>query len=167
MTETAFHHVAETWPAARELTFRRRLRAPRPLVWRAWTEPERIARWWGPPGATTTVERLDLRPGGELRVTMRFDGNEVYAGAAAFREVSPPERLALEAPPETVSPCGAGLPPGAWLTLTLEEAGPDETELTLITRFDVEAALRAAVERGYEQGWAGSFDRLAASLAQS
>jgi uncharacterized protein YndB with AHSA1/START domain len=55
-------------PTAQEIRITRVFDAPRELVWKAWTEPEHLAQWWGPRGRTTPVDSitLDLRPGGEL-----------------------------------------------------------------------------------------------------
>jgi uncharacterized protein YndB with AHSA1/START domain len=50
-----------------DLTFERTFDAPRDLVWRAFTDPELIPRWWGKHGTTTTVVEMDVRPGGRWR----------------------------------------------------------------------------------------------------
>ena len=56
--------------AERSLVFDRRLRAPRELVFRAWTENRHIGEWWGPDGLTTTTREMDVRPGGVWQFTM-------------------------------------------------------------------------------------------------
>ena len=63
------------------------------------------------------------------------------------------------------SACGAGLPPGAIVTLLLQAAG-DQTQLTLHTRFPSAAARRAAEASGYKEGWPQCFDRLAEEIAR-
>jgi len=55
----------------RELVITRIFDAPRHVVFRAWTEPDRVARWWGPQGFVTTYCDMDIRPGGTFRVCMR------------------------------------------------------------------------------------------------
>ena len=50
----------------RDLIITRLFDAPRELVWKAWTQPERISPWWGPKGFTSPVFKIDLRVGGEL-----------------------------------------------------------------------------------------------------
>ena len=60
-----------TTSAERELLLTRTLDAPRALVFRAWTEPEHLARWWGPQGFTTPSCTMDVRPGGAWRICMR------------------------------------------------------------------------------------------------
>ena len=66
--------------------------APRELVWKAWTEAERFARWYGPKGFTLPVCEMDLRVGGRVLLCMRSpDGKDLwYTGA--FKEIVPPER---------------------------------------------------------------------------
>jgi uncharacterized protein YndB with AHSA1/START domain len=71
----------------------RTLNAPRDLVWKAWTEPERLAQWWGPKGCAIQVHKLDLRPGGIFHYTMSFPGGEDMWCRFAFREVIAPERI--------------------------------------------------------------------------
>ena len=49
-----------------DLVFERTFDAPRDLVWKAFTDPEIVPRWWGPHGTTTTVTEMDVRPGGDV-----------------------------------------------------------------------------------------------------
>ena len=65
--------------------------ASRELVWRAWTEPELLSRWYGP-RAETVVHRLDLEPGGLWLLEMRMGGNSSFQ-RAEYTEVTAPERL--------------------------------------------------------------------------
>lgn len=70
--------------------------APRPLVFRAWTEPEHLAQWWGPHGFTNPVCEADARPGGALLIHMAFpDGVTVSPMSGTFIEVTPFERIVL------------------------------------------------------------------------
>jgi len=57
--------------AERVLVLTRLFDAPRSLVFKAWTEPEHLARWWGPRGFTSTIIANDVRPGGAYRFHMR------------------------------------------------------------------------------------------------
>lgn len=57
-------HTSSVKASDRELTITRILPAPRPLVWKVWTDPVHLARWWGPKGFSTTTREMDLRPGG-------------------------------------------------------------------------------------------------------
>ncbi len=76
-----------------EFVTTRTLKAPRDLVWKAWTEPEHLAHWWGPKGCAINVHKLDLRPGGIFHYTMSFpEGGEMW-GRFSFQEIRVPEKL--------------------------------------------------------------------------
>ncbi len=75
------------------LVLTRSLDAPRELVFKAWTEPEHLAKWWGPAGMEIRVLRFDLRPGGIFHYSMQpKNGAEMY-GRMAYREIAAPERI--------------------------------------------------------------------------
>ena len=88
--------MADTPPVDREFTITRVYDAPRELVWKAWTDPEHVARWFGPRGITTprSTITMDVRPGGTFELTMVSDddGTE-YPSGGTFLEVVEPERL--------------------------------------------------------------------------
>jgi len=65
--------------------------APRSLVWQAWTQPDLLARWYGP-NVETIVHEFDLKPGGRWLGEMKWDGNSHYS-VAEFTEVVPEEKL--------------------------------------------------------------------------
>ncbi|MEO5325301.1 SRPBCC family protein [Mesorhizobium sp. CC13] len=68
--------------------------APRALVWRAWTRPEHVARWWGSRAmGTTRVIKLDLRPGGEWRFEHTMHDGAVFNFFGRYIEVDEPEKL--------------------------------------------------------------------------
>lgn len=76
-----------------ELVLTRIFDAPRDLVFKVWTDPKHIPHWWGPHGFTTTVQAMDVRPGGAWRFTMRGpDGND-YPFVGEYVEVVAPERI--------------------------------------------------------------------------
>jgi uncharacterized protein YndB with AHSA1/START domain len=75
------------------LTITRMFDAPRDLVWKAWTEPEFIMRWWGPEGFTAPVVNNDLRPGGTYLYCMRSPERRDYGSTGVYREIVPPERI--------------------------------------------------------------------------
>jgi len=78
---------------AHTLELTRLLAAPPALVFRAWTNPEMLVRWWGPNDFTIPSCHMDCRPGGSYRICMRGpDGTDHWAWGD-YREVSPPERL--------------------------------------------------------------------------
>lgn len=143
-----------------EVVFTRRFHAPREQVWSLWTDPEHVAKWWGPQGFTTSVQQWELRVGGRLQLYLLGKDAKIYSAAGHFREVVAPERLVIAGEDVGGHPCGAGLPPHALLTITLTAHG-NHTLLTHHTRFDTPAALVLARQAGYEQGWSSSLETLA------
>jgi uncharacterized protein YndB with AHSA1/START domain len=144
---------------AQEITMSRVFDAPRDLVWKAWTEPDQLARWWGPRGTSTPVEKIsmDVRPGGTLRVTSVSDDGSEMTVHGIYREVVEPERLVFEEPSENA------WHDGAVSVLTLTDLGDGRTEMTVHTTIRTSEEMRGAAEAGM----ASSFDRLAEHLAGS
>lgn len=90
-------HLAMVGAQAEEFTISRTFDAPRDLVFKAWTEAERLAQWWGPQGFKMLVARLDLRPGGTFHYCMEAPqgsgmGQRLW-GKFVFRDIDPPMRL--------------------------------------------------------------------------
>lgn len=79
--------------ADREIVLMRLLDAPRVLAWRAWTEPQQFAQWWGPKGFTNTIEEMDVRSDGLLRFGMHDLKGVNHPNRVTYREVVPFERL--------------------------------------------------------------------------
>lgn len=79
--------------AGRELVFSRLFVAPRELVWRAWTQADRIARWWGPNGFTTTTQEMEVRPGGRWSFVMHGPDGTDYPNTIRYEEVERPSLL--------------------------------------------------------------------------
>ena len=81
--------------AEHELVVTRVFNAPREMVWKALTEPERLERWWGPKGFTSRIHRLELRPGGTFLYCQRnAEGLEMW-GKWVYREIIAPERFVV------------------------------------------------------------------------
>lgn len=77
----------------REIIHTRLLDAPREKVWRAWTDPAHVARWWGPDGFTNTVHGMDVRPGGTWEFIMHGPDGTDYPNVIRYEEVVAPEKL--------------------------------------------------------------------------
>ena len=84
------------WALDREIVLSRVFDAPRDLVFRAWTEKEHFAKWFGPRGFTTTIREADMRVGGLLRFDMLAPDGKVYDNRIAFLEIRPPELLVFD-----------------------------------------------------------------------
>jgi uncharacterized protein YndB with AHSA1/START domain len=89
--------TARTGPAGTsadlELVISRVFDAPLELVFKAWTEPDRAVRWWGPPGFTTVYRKMDFRAGSAYRVCMRSPEGSEHWQQGVCRELVEPERL--------------------------------------------------------------------------
>lgn len=79
-----------------ELISTREFDVPRELVFRAWTTPDLLARWWGPHGFTNTFHECDIRPGGAWRLTMHGPDGTAYPNHNVFVEIVPFERIVID-----------------------------------------------------------------------
>lgn len=158
-------------PAAeRELVITRMFAAPRELVWKAWTEPERFMRWWGPKHFTAPFCRIDLRVGGAYLACMRSPEGKDYWSTGIYRELVAPSRLVctdcFADENGSVVPASHYGMSGEWplellVTVTFEEQ-EGKTRLTLR-----HAGIPAGEMREQcEAGWNESFEKLAESLAK-
>jgi uncharacterized protein YndB with AHSA1/START domain len=76
-----------------EIIITRVFDAPRELVWQAMASPEHVVHWWGPRGFTTTIEEMDVRPGGVWKHVMHGPDGANYPNKSIFKEVVKPERI--------------------------------------------------------------------------
>lgn len=112
----------------REIVLTRDFNAPRELLWKAWTDPEQVVKWWGPRGFTTTIETMDFRVGGVWKHVMHGPDGTNYPNKCIFKEIVPNERI--------VYSHGGGREdggaPGATFvaTWTFESLGADKTRMT-------------------------------------
>ena len=79
--------------ADREIVLTHVFDAPRELVWQAWTDPQHVVNWWRPNGFTTTIEKMDVRPGGVWKHVMHGPDGTDYPNSSVFIEVVKPERI--------------------------------------------------------------------------
>ncbi len=79
----------------REIIISRVFDAPREMIWDAMMDPKKVVKWWGPRGFTTTVEVMDVRPGGVWKLTMHGPDGANYPNKSIFQEVVKPERVVL------------------------------------------------------------------------
>jgi uncharacterized protein YndB with AHSA1/START domain len=84
---------ADESTAEREIILSREYEAPRALVWEAWTQERHLAKWWGPNGFTTTIQEIDVRPGGAWRYVMHAPDGTNYDNVVLYSEVVERERL--------------------------------------------------------------------------
>lgn len=135
--------------------------APRSLVFKTWTDPEHLPRWWCPPGFTNTACQIDLRVGGRFCLDFTAPDGERYASEGIYEEIVAPERIVYRGVGDPANPCGCGLPPEGLVTIRFAEEGARQTRLSLHARF-VSAAMReAAMGFGFDTIWAQVFEGLA------
>ncbi len=148
--------------ASRELVITRVFDAPRELVFKAWTEPERLARWWGPHGFTVPYCEVDLRVGGIMLIHMRGPDGVVVPNKGVINELVEPERLVVTS---AVSEDAEGNPRLQVInTITFEEQ-EGRTKLTMKAVVVKVAAEMVRAVAGMEEGWNQTLDRLGAELA--
>jgi len=82
--------------ASKELYVERLLNAPIDLVWEVWTNPDHIAKWWGPNGFTNTIHKMELLPGGEWKLTMHGPDGKRYPNKSLFIEIVPFEKIVFQ-----------------------------------------------------------------------
>jgi uncharacterized protein YndB with AHSA1/START domain len=145
----------------RELVLTRVFDAPRELVFRAWTDPKHMARWWGPKHFTNRVEQMDVRPGGAWRIIMCAPDGTEHPSQGVYREIVPPERLVFT---NTAVDKDGNVIIDGFTTVTFADQD-GKTKLTLETRGVAMVAYAAEYLKGMEMGWTQSLERLAESLA--
>lgn len=148
----------------RKVVVNRVFDAPRQRVFKAWTDPDHVARWWGPEGFETPREKvnIDLRVGGRFDKVMVVASAEIAAGMGVeigtefpdrseIVEVVEPELLVLksEAQPEI------GLPVATITRIEFHDDGEGKTRLTL-----ADGPYTEMMQPNAEAGWTGSFDKL-------
>ncbi len=150
--------------AGQELVMIRVFDAPRELVFKMWTDPEHVARWWGPKGFTNPVCEVDARPGGRIEIHMQGPDGQIHPMAGTFDEVVAPERIVLTSGAIEDEQGEPQLLVHTTVTFEDVEGGTRLTMHAVILRATGEAAGAVA---GMEQGWTETLDRLAEHLAKS
>jgi uncharacterized protein YndB with AHSA1/START domain len=138
------------------VTLTRVFDAPRALVFKAWTDPKMLARWWGPHHFTNPVCEVDLRPGGKIRIDMRGPEGTVYPMTGVFHEVDKPQRLVFSTTPLDED----GEPMFEVLNTISFEEHEGKTKLTVQARVVKTTAVAARYLDGMEAGWTQSLERL-------
>jgi uncharacterized protein YndB with AHSA1/START domain len=162
MSSTIKSGPAAAHALERELVITRIFDAPRSLVFKAWTDPEHMAQWWGPKGFTAPICEMEARTGGALRILMRGPDGAEHPMTGVIREIVEPERLVFT----NVAMDGDGkrLLEGV-TTVTFADQG-GKTKLTLRTRMVGLVADAARNLEGMEVGWTQSIDRLEVHVAR-
>ena len=151
--------------------------APRELVWTCFTDPEHMKQWWGPKGATVTVSKMDLRPGGTYHYRMETaDGSEIW-GKMLYREITPRDRIVFlnsfsdEAGGTTHHPMAPTWPQEMLSIFTFEDVAGGKTRFTVrwspLKPTAEEQATFDSSHASMNTGWSGTMEQLEGHLAKS
>jgi uncharacterized protein YndB with AHSA1/START domain len=148
--------------------------ASRALLWKALTEPDRMAKWWGPKGFPVAEAKMDFRPGGRYLYGLKTPDGGAMWGRFIYREIDEPSRITLissfsdENGGVTRHPMSSSWPLEMLSIFDLETEG-ERTRLTVrwlpINATDEEYATFLAAIDGMKQGWSGTLDQLGDYLA--
>lgn len=127
-------------PSDRETRFIRIYDAPRSCVWRAWTDPDRLAKWWGPNGFTITTRHMDFRVSGHWKFIMHGPDRD-YLNKIVYLEIQEPERIVYKH-------AGEALDEAVNFTtfVTFEAIGENETKVTMRQQFNTVEDLKFVIE---------------------
>ena len=155
----------------------RTFNAPRDLVWKCFTDPERMKEWWGPKGFKVIASKMDLRPGGSYHYGLQSPAGQPMWGKLAYREIVPPEKLVLinsfsdEKGGTTRHPGNESWPLQMLSSFTFEDLPGGKTKFTV--RWAPYNATEAEVQtfdsnrNSMTQGWSGTFEQFDAYLAKA
>jgi uncharacterized protein YndB with AHSA1/START domain len=145
-----------TLPTDEEILITRDFDAPRHLVWRAWTTPELISRWWSGQRGKVTSAEVDLRVGGSWRYVMEAEGGFEVAFHGTFQEIEPEERIVTTEAYEGVpDPDG-----NAAINVVTFTAEGDRTHVEVLVRCPSKEIRDAIIDSGMEAGMQESYDLL-------
>jgi uncharacterized protein YndB with AHSA1/START domain len=144
-----------------DLVFERTFDAPREQVWKAFTDPELVPRWWGKHGTTTTVTEMDVRPGGKWRYINSAPDRDDVVFYGEYLEVTPPQGYKWTF---MFNVEGIG-PQGGPETFTFDEVD-GKTRVKSVGHFDSVESIEGALATGMVGGAIETWDRLESLLAE-
>jgi uncharacterized protein YndB with AHSA1/START domain len=157
-TEVRSVKSGDVVPADRpEFVLTRTFDAPRELVYKMWTQPEYVKKWWGVEGSRIVVCELDVRPGGTFRIDMQASDGTVYVNRGVYREVVENERIVTRDDRDAAEAPG-DIPAGTH-TVTFDDIG-GKTRVTLVSRFASIEERDFMVQSGVVVGIGQSLKRL-------
>lgn len=149
-----------------DLTIERIIRAPRSAIWRAWTDPARLAQWWVPAPTVARVDRLDVRPGGAFVTSMSDDGATFVPHTdSIFLAVEPEARLAFTNAIDSAWRPARPAPVAMAAEVTLADH-PDGTDYRIVVRHGGQEDRDRHEELGFFDGW-GSVVAALAAIAEA
>ena len=147
-----------TLPTDEQILITREFDAPKHLVYKAWTTPELVKRWWNAKRGEVTIAEIDLRVGGVWRYVMVADGGFEVGFHGEYREIVPNERIVSTEVYEGM-PQGDGPEQGTLNTATFTEAD-GRTTLTVLVQAPSKEIRDAIIDSGMEAGMQDAMDLL-------
>ncbi len=147
-----------TLPTDEQILITREFDAPKHLVYKAWTTPELVKRWWNAKRGEVTIAEIDLRVGGVWRYVMVADGGFEVGFHGEYREIVPNERIVSTEVYEGM-PQGDGPEQGTLNTATFTEAD-GRTTLTILVQAPSKEIRDAIIDSGMEAGMQDAMDLL-------
>ena len=169
--------TTDTTTQTRDFTIARAFDAPRELLWKSFTEPERMKQWWGPKGFKVIHSKMDLRVGGIYHYGMVSPDGKPMWGRFVYREIVPLAKLVLitsfsdEQGGQTRHPMAPTWPLEMLSVFTFEDEPGGKTKFTVRwSPHNASEQERKTFEAGHAsmtQGWGGTLEQLAAYLARA
>jgi uncharacterized protein YndB with AHSA1/START domain len=153
MAVTSSGSATVTLPTDEQILITREFAAPKHLVYKAWTTPELVTRWWSGERGEVTSAEIDLRVGGMWRYVMVAQGGFEVAFHGEYREIVPAERIVCTEVFE-------GMPDAAALTTTTFSEADGRTTLTMLVEHTSKKDRDAHINSGMEGGMQEAMDRL-------
>lgn len=154
----------------------RRFKAPRAVVWKAWSDPAQLQHWWGPKGCALEVVRFEFRPGGFFHYAMKFEHAPTMWGRFNYREIAAPTRL-IWLNSFANERCGIARAPFSEICpLEIQNAVSfsEQAGVTTVTlraepfgEIETERKFFEDLRPSLEQGYGGTFEQLASFLAKN
>lgn len=144
-------------PTDREVVFTRTLQAPRKNVWRAWTDPARLEKWFGPDGFTLTTHEMNFKQDGFWKFTMHGPDGRDYKNKVLYLEIDEPNRMVYKHAGEEEDE-----PVQFQTIITFEALTDNETKLIMQMKFATPEELQFVTENyGAIEGGFQNIERLA------
>lgn len=162
----------------KEFAITRVFDAPLETIWKMWTEPEKIKKWFGPKGYTSTSATVDLTVGGKYLINMKGSMDpkepvmEMWSGGT-YKEIIPFEKIVCtdsfsDENGNVIDPASFGLDPlfpkEQDVTITFDKYGKDKTKLTITYHPESDEVIMIMEDAKMRDGWKSSLDKLAENL---
>ena len=162
----------------KDIVIERIFDAPRELVWKAWTDPEMVMKWWGPEGFTAPSAKVDLKVGGKYTYAMKgpegSQWDKVMHSSGIYKEIVPNEKIVVtdyfsDENGNKMNPADFGQDPSfpseMEVIITFEDMGDGKTKLTITyPKPETEEQYQGMLKSGMKEGWNSSLNKFEEAL---